>query len=120
MPPGGEAGTLGWLLEALAPLGGVAARRMFGGHGLFRQGLMFGLVLRDTPYFKADAETVPDYAAAGCGPFLYRRQGQEVALGYWQVPAAVLDEPEALCRWARAAWAVALRTRPAATPKARP
>ena len=84
---------------------------MFGGHGLFRQGLMFGLVSRVTPYFQADSSPVPEYEAAGCGPFLYHRGGKVVALGYWQVPAAVLDEPEALCAWARRAWATAARAK---------
>lgn len=104
-------GLVVYLLESLEPLGGVSARRMFGGQGLFRQGLMFCLVARDTPYLKADAGTVPAFEAAGSGPFLYERNGKQVSLGYWQVPAAVLDEPEALCAWARQAIAAAVRAK---------
>jgi DNA transformation protein len=51
--------------------------------------------------------------AAGCGPFEYQRGGKTVALGYWQVPADVLDEPEALCAWARRACAAAQRAKTA-------
>ena len=106
-----SAGLVEYLLESLAPLGGVSAKRMFGGHGLFHRGLMFALVLHDTPYLKADAADQPGFAAEGCGPFLYDRGGKTVALGYWQVPAAVLDDPEELCAWARRAWAVAARAK---------
>ncbi len=109
----GSEGLVAWLLEALAPLGGVVAKRMFGGHGLFHHGLMFALVARDAGWFRADALTQPDYVAAGCGPFEYRRGGKTVALGYWQVPADVLDEPEALCAWARRACAAAQRAKTA-------
>ncbi len=108
-----DAGLVAWLLEALAPLGGVAAKRMFGGHGLFQHGLMFALVARDAAWFRADAVTEPEYRAAGCGPFEYQRAGRTVALAYWQVPAAVLDDPEALCAWARLATAAAARAKAA-------
>ena len=107
---GGE-GLVAWLLEALEPLGGVAAKRMFGGHGLFQRGLMFALVARDAAWFRADSLTQPDYLAEGCGPFEYQRGGKTVALGYWQLPPAVLDEPEALCTWARRACAAAQRAK---------
>ncbi len=104
-----SAGLVDWLLEGLVPLGGVSARRMFGGHGLFRAGLMFGLVVRDTPYLKVDATTRPGFEAAGSQPFTYSRGGKPAVLGYWQVPPAVLDEPEEWRAWALAAFAVALR-----------
>ena len=106
-----SAGLLDWLLEGLAPLGGVAARRMFGGHGLFRHGLMFALVVRDTPYLKVDASTRAAFEAAGSQPFTYARQGRTATLGYWQGPGAVRDDADAGRAWAAAAWAVALRAR---------
>ena len=104
-----SAGLIDWLLEALAPLGGISARRMFGGHGLFRDGLMFALVVADTPYLKAAPEDVPAFEAVGCAPFTYHRAGRPVALGYWQLPAAALDEPEELRRWAGRALAASRR-----------
>ena len=36
-----------YLLELLAPLGPVSAKRMFGGVGLFHNGIMFGLIASD-------------------------------------------------------------------------
>jgi DNA transformation protein and related proteins len=105
-----SAGLIDYLLESLAPPGGVSARRMFGGHGLFRRSLMFALVAGDTLYLKADEDTIPAFQAAGCGLFFYTRNSRQVALGYWQVPAAVLDEPEELRAWAERAFAVALRS----------
>ena len=108
-----DSGLLAYLLESLAPLGGVTARRMFGGHGLIRQGLMFGLmfglVFGDDAYFKVDDANRPAYAAAGSGPFTYTRAGKPTALGFWLLPGAVLDAPDMLCDWARQAVAVALR-----------
>ncbi len=106
-----SAGLVAWLLEALEPLGGVTARRMFGGHGLFRRGLMFCLVAGDAAYLKVDDSTRAAFEAAGSGPFTYSRGGKPASLGYWLVPAAVLDDPEALQAWAERAIAVALRAK---------
>ncbi len=36
-----------YLLDQLAPMGGIEAKRMFGGGGLYRDGAMFGLVADD-------------------------------------------------------------------------
>lgn len=41
---GSDSGFVAHLLELLEPFEGVAAKRMFGGYGIFRDGIMFGLV----------------------------------------------------------------------------
>lgn len=105
------------VLDLLAPLGQVEARRMFGGVGFFRHGLMFALIARDELYFKVDAESRPDFEAAGSGPFSYLRGGVERALGsYWRVPDEAMDDPEECLHWARRAVEAALaaeRAKPA-------
>ena len=57
------------LAELFAPLGNVVFRKMFGGLGIFKDGLMFALVAEDALYMKADDATIPAYAAEGSGPF---------------------------------------------------
>lgn len=96
-------------------LGHVSARRMFGGFGLYHQGLVFALIVDDQLYFKIDDESLPDFLAAGCQPFTYEARGSRVSLRYYEAPAEVFDEPEVMGDWARRAFAVALRARPAGT-----
>ncbi len=100
-----------FVLEQLEPLGGVGARRMFGGVGLFRDGLMFGLIATDTLYLKVDDMTRGDYEAAGAGPFLYVREGREIALSYYEAPAELFDDPDELSDWARRAFEAAMRAK---------
>ena len=99
------------LLDLFEEFEGVSARRMFGGTGLFRQGLMFGLVFDDTLYFKVDDENQADYETRGLPPFLYQRKGKTIALGYRQAPAEALENETVLAEWSRRAWEVALRAR---------
>lgn len=85
--------------ERLAPLG-VTARKMFGGHGLFSDGAMFGMVTSSGDLaLKADATTQARYEAAGSA-----RKGK---MPYWHVPDAVLADDVQLLAWAREAVGVA-------------
>jgi len=94
--------------DQLAGFGPLAIRRMFGGAGLFRGALMFGLVADDVLYFKVGEASRPAYLAAGAKPFTYRRRNATASLpSYYEVPAGVLDDPDALSEWARGAWAAA-------------
>lgn len=99
--------------DLLSGFGPVAVRRMFGGAGLFRDGVMFALIVADTLYLKVDDTTRPAYEAAGMGPFTYRRKGEAAALGYYQAPEAAMDDPEVMRDLARDAFAVALRAQAA-------
>lgn len=98
-----------YLLELLAPLGAVHARAMFGGHGIYRDGLMFGLVADDTFYLKTDDGNRTDFEAEGLPPFTYQKNNREHAMSYYQAPPDALDDSETLCRWARRACEAAVR-----------
>lgn len=96
------------MVSRLAPLGAVMARPMFGGHGLFLDALMFGLVWSDTVYFKVDDETQGDYENAGMKPFKPYAD-RETSFSYFEVPPAVLEKAEILRKYATKAQAAARR-----------
>ena len=97
------------LREIFEQLGSVRARKMFGGYGLYHDGVMFALVADETLYLKADDDTVADFKARGLGPFTYRQHGREVAMSYYMAPAEVLEDPQEAALWGRRAYAAALR-----------
>jgi DNA transformation protein len=100
------------VLELLAPLGAVRARRMFGGHGLYVDALFIALIADERLYFKADATSRPAFERAGCTPFAYSRSDRgAVTLGYWSAPDDALDSPQGMAPWARLALAAALRAK---------
>ena len=101
-------GTFGeFLQEQLTSLGHVTVRRMFGGAGVYCDGLMFGLVSDDTLYFRVDDGNRGDFEAEGLTPFTYDGKGRTIVLPYWRVPERLFDEPEEMivARWRRrGAW----------------
>lgn len=100
---------IGFLQELLEKWGQVTARRMFGGHGLYHEGLMFAIVVDNRLYLKVDAQNRPDFEALGLTPFTYSMKGREVALSYWSAPDAIFDDPTEAVRWARSACDAAAR-----------
>ena len=95
----------------LQPLGPVRARRMFGGHGIFLDDLMFALIAFDRLYFKVDAETKARFAAADGEPFVYQGKRKPVEMSYWTLPSNASGDPGELLDWAELALAAARRAR---------
>ena len=99
-----------FLCEQLAPLGRVTMRSMFGKTGVFCNGLMFGMVTDDTLYFRVDDHNRAVFKEAESAPSLsYEKQGRAIDLAFWRAPERLLDEPDVLVTWARAALAAARR-----------
>ena len=100
-----------YVVDLLRPLGPVRAKRMFGGFGLFLNGLMFALIIDDTLYFKADAVNRPTFTVRQMAPFEYLRQGRLVALSYLAAPAEALEDEQDLLALAKLGFEAALRGR---------
>lgn len=108
------------VMEQMSALGGIHAKRMFGGWGIFKDDLMFAVVIQDELYFKVDDENLARFESRGLKPFTYEARGRRVALRYFQAPAETLDDAQAMAEWAADAWACALRNRrPAKAPRPR-
>ncbi len=96
------------LEELFAGLGPVKIRRLFGGKGIYFDGLIFAIVLRGELMLKADASTAPRFEAAGSAQWVYQgRRKKPVRMPYWSAPAEALDDPDAMTAWARLAYQAA-------------
>jgi DNA transformation protein len=102
-----SADTRAWVLELFGDLGDVSARAMMGGLTLYESGTIFAIVgPEDRIFLKAGGAFAEALEAEGSEPFSYaRKDGKVVSMGYWSLPNAAMDEPEAACDWARRALA---------------
>ena len=110
-----------YVRELFEGLGGVQIKRMFGGAGVYANGVMFALLADEAIYIKTDDALKAELRKEGCGPFLWTpekgpRAGETVEMSYWRLPDAALDEPDSALAWARKALAVA-KAKAAAKPK---
>jgi DNA transformation protein len=107
-----------FLIDLFAHFGPVTIKRMFSGFGISADGTNFALALRSGLYFRADDQTIPQFAAEGSKPFQYQTRTKTVTVNsYWELPARLFDDPEDLSEWARAAWHAAQRAAVKKRPK---
>lgn len=99
-----------YLHEVFAQFGTIHPRRMFGGFGIYHQSLMFGLVINDTLYLKADAISAPAFEQLGLAPFEYDRHGKIIKMSYYQAPDEIFEDFEQATVWAKRAYEAAIRT----------
>lgn len=96
-----------FLADQLNRIRPVTFRAMFGGMGMYADGLFFALADDDVLYFKVDDTNRGDFEKAGMGPF--RPFGDERSMAYHEVPGEVLEDEEVLAVWTAKAIAVAAR-----------
>jgi len=97
------------IVDLLQFIGPVESKTMFGGFGLFLEGLMFGLIADNELYFKVDAENQPDYEELGLQAFGFEKNGKEFKMGYFQAPEEAMEDAELLAGWASNAYGAAMR-----------
>jgi DNA transformation protein len=96
--------------EMFSALGPVTIRRMFGGKGVYHQGMIIALDFRDEMLLKADAVTAPEFEAAGARRWSYEgKKGNPVFMPYWSIPEDAFDDPDVMAKWVRLAYEAALR-----------
>ncbi len=98
----------------------VRGKSMFGGVGIYSGDHFFALIDNDALFFKVDDTTRPDFIAARMKPWSPFEDGKE-ATGYYELPAELLEDPDAMKPWVEKAIAVAARkkaSKPAKNKKA--
>ncbi len=103
---------LEYVLELLEPAGGITSRAMFGGYGIYRNGVMSALIAYDTLYFKVDDNNRSDYENAGSQPFTYEgKNGKKATMSYWEVPTDIMEDTDELITWLEKAYQAGVAAR---------
>lgn len=107
-----------WVQEHFAGLGPLTIRRMFGGAGVYADGLIFALLNDGVVWLKADDQNAPALRKAGSRQFTYpTKDGVMMSVAYWSLPEPAVDDPDAAVRWARMSLDAALRKAAAQKPR---
>lgn len=83
-----------FVLDQLRGLEDVRVRPMFGGYGLYRGELFFGIAHRGRLYFRTDAGTRQSYLRCSMGPF--RPSERQTLSSYFEVPSDIVGDAQAL------------------------
>ena len=90
-----------FIFDQLREMPGVTHRAMFGGYGLYQYERFFGIIYQSRLYFKTTDITRFRYVRQGMQPF--RPNASQTLKSYYEVPADVIEDPDALLSWAQEA-----------------
>jgi DNA transformation protein and related proteins len=98
--------------DLFSSLGPIAIKRLFGGKGIYRDGLIIAIEYSGEILLKADAVSAPLFEEAGCTQWTYtgKNRSKPVVMPYWSIPGDALDDPDIMAEWARRAYEAAVRS----------
>jgi DNA transformation protein len=95
--------------DQLSEFGEFQIKRMFGGIGIFKEGLMMGMIGGEVLRLKVDEHNQAEYEAKGMKP--YQPNKNKKGMPYWEVPVDVLEDKTELAKWATKSYEAALRAK---------
>jgi DNA transformation protein len=97
-----------YVVDQLDNWADVTVRKMFGGAGLYCDGIIFAVIADDVAYLKVDDSNREDFIKAGSAPFNpYQEKDKTIVMSYYEIPVDVLEDPEQLAKWAQRSLAIA-------------
>ena len=99
---------LDFVLDQLADFGEITHKKMFGGVGIYKDGLMFGGIMGGTLHLKVDDQTRPEFIARGMNSFFHGKKSKKLP-SYYEVPIDIVEDRDALKAWTEKAYEAALR-----------
>lgn len=99
------------IVDLMGRFGAVRARAMFGGHGLYRDDVMFALLADGGLYLKVDEQSRAIFAGRNLRAFSFTAKGRTVQLSYHEAPPEALEDAGEMADWCRLAWRAALRAK---------
>ena len=99
---------LDFVRDQLSEWSEINKKRMFGVIGLYREGLMFGVLSKDIVYLKVDESNIKKYVDAGSTSLTVFKNNSEVP-SYYELPADVLEDAKEFIKWADESYNIQLR-----------
>ena len=100
-----------FILELLSPYGSFTARSMFGGYGIYMNGIIVAIIANDELYFKVDSTNQQQYEELDSTPFSYKTKGKKAVMSYWKVPIEILEEEKQLEKWIEQSFEISLKNK---------
>lgn len=86
--------------DLLEGVEGIISKSMFGGHALYKDGVIFGMIINGKLFFKADELNKKDFEHLGSKQFTYtHKNGKSIAMSYYEVPQEIMENRHNLRNW---------------------
>lgn len=102
---------LNHLKDIFSPFGEITIRKMFGGAGLYCDGLIFAIADDDDVWLKVDDVSRAIFEEAGLKPFEVEMNGKTGTMSYYRPPDEIHNDDGALKNWTQLALEAAARNK---------
>ena len=86
--------------DVLGHIPDISSRAMFGGYGIYKEGIIFAIIAYDELYFKVGDSNIKDYQDLDSHPFVYEgKNNKKTAMSYWLLPDEIMSEREEIIKW---------------------
>ncbi len=95
--------------DVLGHIDGITSRRMFGGYGLYLDGIIFGIITGESRlYFKVDDTNKPEFLERDSEPFTFTSHHgtKQVSLSYYNLPEEIMEDKGEVETWVRKSAAI--------------
>jgi DNA transformation protein and related proteins len=99
------------ILCLMKPHGPITGRAMFGGYGFYFDKIIFGILVRETLYFRIGQINEKDFKPYKSEPFVYEGKNRPIVMSYLTLPDKVLHNPKLLPKWIEKARDASLQSR---------
>ena len=89
-----------FISELFSPFGEITVRKMFGGAGVYCDGVFFALIGDDDLWLKVDDVTRTEFENYGLEPFVFEmKDGRSGTMSYYSAPEEIFDDHDELKHW---------------------
>ena len=100
------------LSDVLSEESGISSRAMFGGYGIYKDGVIFAIIANERCYFKVDDSNRSDYEQYGSGPFVYSHgRHKSTTMSYWELPVDIMEDRQQVADWVHKSYLVSLNSK---------
>jgi len=87
--------------DVLGHIPHITSRKMFGGYGVYHEGIIFAIIAEDELYFKVADHNRAEYERRGSRPFTYtgHKNRKPTVMSYWLVPEEIMNDAELVEQW---------------------
>lgn len=96
-----------YIQDQLSGFGEIEEKKMFGGIGFFKEGIMFAMIGNNVFRMRVDETNQANFERKGMKPF--PSGSKKKGMPYWEVPTEVIEDQIELAKWAQMALDAAIR-----------
>jgi len=103
---------LEYVLDLLSHCDSITSRAMFGGYGIYKNGVIFAIIAHDELYFKVDQSNIDLYKKQGSEAFTFETKGRvSTMISYWKVPLIIMEDETQLKDWVEQSYNISLKNK---------